>query len=254
MPLIELSRNYRLRDIVHSLYFTNIGDCKRRDPRHRVRCEQMSEQRRTDSRASILEAAAKLFYERGYAQTSIRAIASGAGIKSSSLYFHFQSKDDILYAVQEEAFHRLTEHVKAAIESFSDPWDRITSASVTHLSQVLQNREFITITTRELPQDQSGDQRLRFTELRDDYEEIFRNLINELPLAPGVSRKYLRLTLIGALAGALVWYREGRDTPEEIGLSIVNIVRFGSDSRGSKRSTESSMSDPIRQNAPRLLS
>lgn len=191
----------------------------------------MTDQRRTDGRVSILEAAAKLFYERGYAQTSIRAIASEAGIKSSSLYFHFQAKEDILYAVEEEAFRRLKQCVEDSLEGVMDPWDRLAAASVAHTKQILENREFITVTTRELPQDRSSETQLQFTELRDDYEEVFRNLVNELPLAPGVSQKYLRLSLIGAMAGSLVWYREGGDSPEEIGRSIVNIIRYACDSQ-----------------------
>jgi AcrR family transcriptional regulator len=47
-------------------------------------------------REEILEAAARLFVENGYAATSTRMIAMAVGVKQSSLYYHFANKEDIL--------------------------------------------------------------------------------------------------------------------------------------------------------------
>jgi AcrR family transcriptional regulator len=48
------------------------------------------------SRQEILDAAAELFSENGYAATSTRAIALAVGVKQASLYYHFPSKDAML--------------------------------------------------------------------------------------------------------------------------------------------------------------
>ena len=50
-------------------------------------------------REEILDAAAELFTTLGYAQTSTRAIAEAVGMRQSSLYHHFPTKDDILEAL-----------------------------------------------------------------------------------------------------------------------------------------------------------
>ncbi|HEY6794599.1 MAG TPA: TetR/AcrR family transcriptional regulator [Kineosporiaceae bacterium] len=50
----------------------------------------------TTAREEILDAAAELFSEHGYAATSTRAIAMAVGIKQASLYYHFASKEQIL--------------------------------------------------------------------------------------------------------------------------------------------------------------
>jgi hypothetical protein len=60
---------------------------------------------------------------------------------------------------------------------------------------------------------------------REAYENIFRELIDALPLRPGISRKYLRLSLIGAMAWTLVWYSPGDDGVDEIAKQIVNLFR-----------------------------
>ncbi len=44
----------------------------------------------------ILDAAAALFIERGYAATTTRAITDRVGIRQGGLYYHFASKDDVL--------------------------------------------------------------------------------------------------------------------------------------------------------------
>ena len=54
--------------------------------------------RRTDTRARILETAAGLFAERGYAGTSMRDLAEKLGVTPAALYYHFPSKGDILQA------------------------------------------------------------------------------------------------------------------------------------------------------------
>src|SRR5689334_6642648 len=50
----------------------------------------------TSAREEILDAAAELFGQQGYAATSTRAIALAVGIKQASLYYHFASKEQIL--------------------------------------------------------------------------------------------------------------------------------------------------------------
>ncbi|MFH8252016.1 TetR/AcrR family transcriptional regulator [Microbacterium sp. B2969] len=52
-------------------------------------------------RDEILDAAAALFVEKGFAATSTREIAERIGIRQASLYYHFAGKDDILVELLE---------------------------------------------------------------------------------------------------------------------------------------------------------
>ncbi|MET0448319.1 MAG: helix-turn-helix domain-containing protein [Aeromicrobium sp.] len=64
---------------------------------------RVSPQREGDlaPRDQILDAAAGLFAEHGYAGTSTRAIAERVGIRQASLYYHFAGKDEILLELLE---------------------------------------------------------------------------------------------------------------------------------------------------------
>ncbi|HEX4107282.1 MAG TPA: TetR/AcrR family transcriptional regulator [Solirubrobacteraceae bacterium] len=56
-----------------------------------------------DRRAAIIQTATELFAEHGYQAVGMRAVADAVGIRASSLYHHFPSKVQLLYAVCEVA-------------------------------------------------------------------------------------------------------------------------------------------------------
>lgn len=56
------------------------------------------------SRQRLIDAASRLFAERGYRDTSVQAIGEAAGISRGSIFWHFGSKEGLLWAVVERAF------------------------------------------------------------------------------------------------------------------------------------------------------
>lgn len=54
------------------------------------------------TRKQILDASLRLFSERGFARTTVRDIARQAGITDAAIYYHFQSKRELLEALVEE--------------------------------------------------------------------------------------------------------------------------------------------------------
>ena len=56
------------------------------------------------SQAALIEAATALFAERGYRGTSVQAIGERAGVSRGSIFWHFDSKEGLLWAVVERAF------------------------------------------------------------------------------------------------------------------------------------------------------
>ena len=67
-----------------------------------------------DTRQRILEVAARLFTERGYAGTSVRDIAAELGIANPSLYYHFRSKGALLAELLSEPLERVEAAVREA--------------------------------------------------------------------------------------------------------------------------------------------
>jgi len=56
-----------------------------------------------NTRMRVLETAIRLFAEKGYAGTSVREIVERAGVSKPVLYYYFQSKEGLFYAILEWA-------------------------------------------------------------------------------------------------------------------------------------------------------
>lgn len=183
--------------------------------------------RQDNRRVQLLDAAARLFNQRGYHATSMRDIAKAVDMLSGSIYYHFDSKQEMLLAVYAEGARRIGGSVDAAVARETDPWRRLEAASAAHLDALsVTHRDYAQVMIRTLPQEADGiGGRLR--EIRRDYEVKFRRLIDALPLAPELDRRYLRLMLIGALNWSHVWYRPGGDPPEAVAKAFIQALRRG---------------------------
>jgi TetR/AcrR family transcriptional regulator, cholesterol catabolism regulator len=182
---------------------------------------------RLNRRQEILDAAAKFFKEKGYAGTAMRDIAEHADVKTASLYYHFPSKAELLLAVYEASANLLTSLVVDAIKDEREPWARLQIACATHLQSILEGSDYVQVVSSDLPTGVEPELRARLTKQRDAYENLFRAIIAELPLPRGASKKYLLLTLLGALAWTRVWYKPGGDSPSQIARNMVEIIKRG---------------------------
>jgi AcrR family transcriptional regulator len=181
-------------------------------------------QRHDNRRAQLLDAAARLFAERGYHATSMRDIAKEVGMLSGSIYYHFDSKEEMLLAVYEQGVERIAQGVDSAVALKSEPWERLEAACAAHLQALLGFPDYAKVMIGTRP-DEAGEIGPRVRELRRDYEARFRGLIDELPLPPDIDRHYLRLLLFGGLNWSQVWYHPGGDSPEVVARRFLDTLR-----------------------------
>ncbi len=88
--------------------------------------ETKTRKRSKDSRAALIEAALQLFWEKGFAETSLIDIVKRSGVNKGSIFHFFKSKEEILSA----ALERLSEMLYPALlapawENVTDPVERI---------------------------------------------------------------------------------------------------------------------------------
>lgn len=179
---------------------------------------------RSDSkRDDLVEQATVLFGARGYARTSIRDIATAVGMLPGSVYYHFESKEALLAAVYENGINRSIAALDEAIAPKQDPWDRLEAAAIAHLHLLLDGGALAAIVS-ERP-NQPGAARAELIRQRDRYEAVFRRLIADAPLPPGVRPGPFRLALLGSLNWALTWFRPDGDPPETVARNLFAIFR-----------------------------
>lgn len=78
------------------------------------------QERARSTRAAILRAAAGVFEDHGYGNTSLAAVAAAAKVTKGALYFHFASKDALAVAVIEEQ-HAIASADGARVQALGRP-------------------------------------------------------------------------------------------------------------------------------------
>jgi len=88
------------------------------------------------TRERILNQALVQFAGVGFEGVSMRQVAAAVGVTVAALYYHFPDKEKLYLATVAYSFNRRLPPLMAALERFSDPWDRL-SAFITEFTAVL---------------------------------------------------------------------------------------------------------------------
>lgn len=98
--------------------------------------------RRSEIRGHLLDTALRLFNQHGYHATGIDLIIAEAGVAKTTLYRHFETKEDLILA----ALERRDEEDRMAMRTFveqhaSDPVDRLL-ATFDFLETTVRDKQF----------------------------------------------------------------------------------------------------------------
>lgn len=95
------------------------------------------------TRQLILDASLRLFSSRGFARTTVRDIAREAGITDAAIYYHFDSKRDVLEALAEErGFLTRLENLQR-VDSDLAPVEMVMWMTAGAVSLMDDNRDFL---------------------------------------------------------------------------------------------------------------
>jgi AcrR family transcriptional regulator len=90
-----------------------------------------SAQRRSIDRAThLIRAAAKVLERNGGASLTVQEVADEAGQSLRTLYQYFESKDDLLLAVHEEAMRTYARLLRAAVDGIDAPLERLAAGII----------------------------------------------------------------------------------------------------------------------------
>jgi AcrR family transcriptional regulator len=179
----------------------------------------------------LLDTAAALFAKKGYALTSTREIAEQVGIQKASLYYHIETKEDLLYDICKSSLKQIRSDVEAALKDASNPLERTGILIRTHIQSMLRDQDRHSAALTDMSA--LSSERLReVTALRDAYESLVRSVLDEAQTAGALRQdvpvKYLCLALLGLLNRVLVWFRRnGPLSPDQIGVLFATIYLTG---------------------------
>lgn len=81
------------------------------------------EERARQTREAIIEAAEKLFVEKGFAATAVSEVAKSANVTKSLIHHHFGSKEALWGAVRDRYLDIINEYIENRMHSDPSPWN-----------------------------------------------------------------------------------------------------------------------------------
>jgi AcrR family transcriptional regulator len=102
---------------------------------------------RRGSADDILQTAADLFLQRGYEGTSLAAIGERLGMTAAAIYYHFRSKEDVLFTYLERAMRELITRSQMMVDAASNPEERLRAFTVTYVMFQLEPLERLPVGT-----------------------------------------------------------------------------------------------------------
>ena len=93
------------------------------------------------ARARIIAVAEALFTKQGIDGASMREIAAAAKMQPASMYYYFESKHELVWAVWEKGGLELLNRLNGALAVETDPWRRIEAACVAHCGLLTAARQ-----------------------------------------------------------------------------------------------------------------
>jgi len=153
-------------------------------------------------RSDILRVAARIFRQRGVAETGMRDIADAADLSTANLYHYFRGKDEILFFCQDRALDRMMAAVADARRTTPGIADRLRLVLAAHLRTLLDDVEGATAHLK--VEWLSPVLRKRIVAKRDKYERAVRALI-EAGVSSGELTADDPALIARAMLGALNW-------------------------------------------------
>jgi len=183
-------------------------------------------------RERVLEAAARLFYRKGYSATTIEDISGSLGMTKPYVYQFFRSKLALLEEICEVGTREVLAVVKTFVGVEGPPSDRLRGLVEAFTATALERQRYVTIYFREsihLPAPTAS----RIKEARLAVDDMLTALIEE-----GVRHGEFQasdahlsaLTVAGMMSYTFAWYRPGsrfrkEDVCKYMAEQVLRLVR-----------------------------
>ena len=214
---------------------TWIGSGFRFDPNERSRACSMVQAvptpRDTEAKLQhILLHSARIFAEDGFAGTSIRDISRATGISLSGLYYYFDSKQRLLYLIQNNAFSFIVKRLQERMEGCGSAEERLCTLVKNHVEYFLAHPNEMKVLSHEegaldepYRQEIAAIKRKYFSLAMKIFDDVVGHSSN-----PGLNPRVAVLSLFGMMNWVYQWHKPSSDPgAEELTDTIVGIFLHG---------------------------
>ncbi len=185
----------------------------------------------TTRTGQIYEAAARLFCEQGFGQSSMSDVAAAVDMTKAGVYHHITSKDELLFGIMAYGMDLFEERVFDRVREIRDPLERLRAAIRGHVLLVTRDRpKQVTVVLNEATS-VHGDFKSEINRRKRRYirflSETFRELIKKDMCRP-IDPRVATFALLGMINWIYQWYTpEGRISDTELAEAYIDIFLGG---------------------------
>ena len=182
------------------------------------------------TRDGILEEAARIFSEKGFHATSMQDIAEAVNLQKASLYYHFDSKQEILIALLDHALDLINTRLELVLAQSLSPDEKLRQAMVSYFQTIAENQSLAAVLLLEI-RSLDPDLKARHATRREKFDRLWRDLISEGKQAGQFNNVDPALTgraLLGVMNWSVTWYRtDGPRSSTEIANMFADLLLNG---------------------------
>ena len=178
----------------------------------------------------IMEAAARVFAERGYHGASTQDIADLLGIRQASLYYYFPSKEVALEHVCMQGVAGFFETEQAIAAGPGTPREKLAGLIRAHIAPLLDRSHFVRVflTQRQFLPNPSRRRIGKFSRaIETIFESVIRQGIRKGEFRADTDPRLSALAILGMCNSVATWYGKENASIERIGGELVALALQG---------------------------
>ena len=186
--------------------------------------------------AEILDYATEVFAEKGYEGASMRDLSRLSGISLAGLYYYFESKEKLLYFIQQHTFTTIMDRLRERLATSTDPEERIRIFVHNHVDYSVARQKAMKVLSHEDDVLKNG-YGAELATVKREYYRICVGLVEDLAKADelntggrgeGMDTRTAVMGLFGMMNWLYTWYKPRVDPDaEELAREFSDIFLSG---------------------------
>jgi AcrR family transcriptional regulator len=181
--------------------------------------------------SEIMDAAARVFAERGYHGTSTQAIADVLGMRQASLYYYFPSKEAALELVCLRGTDGFVEAAEAVVQGEGTPLGKLARLIAAHLAPIETRHDYVKVFINErryLPAASRRRLGRKTRRIERCFEQVILAGVADGSIRPGTDARLAMLAVLG-MCNAVINWREADRTRDmkEVAAGFAALVASG---------------------------
>ena len=175
----------------------------------------------------ILRNAARIFAEKNYHSTTMRDISRATNVSLAGLYHYCNSKEELLFLIQDNCFGRVLERLEQRLREVDDPLSRLRIFIDNHLSFFAANMSEMKVLSHEA-ESLAGDLHTHVSTKKDKYTKLARKILREIQQQQAGKSEIDLTVATYALFGMMNWIYNWYDPHGKLKVSelVENVTRL----------------------------